>query len=188
MRSLPLLFALALPLAACDDAVSIADESALAVLASPPDTTTGVTGTVAFTQSGEVLGIELSLDGVEPNTTHGFHIHTVGDCGRGDHDGDGFAEVAGAALGHYDPDGTMTHGAPFSPIDQKHAGDLGNIAVNANGSTTLLATSTQLSLSGDRPVVGRAVVLHALPDDLTTNPGGNAGDRIACGVVRATAE
>lgn len=188
MRYLPLLLLLAVPISACDDAVDIADETAVAVIESPADTSTGVTGMATFTQSGDVLGIELTLDGVEPTTTHGFHIHAVGDCGRGDHDGDGFAEVAGAAMGHYDPDNTMNHGGPRDPITAKHAGDLGNITVNANGSVTLQARSNQLSLSGDRPVIGLAVMLHSMPDDLQTDPGGNSGDRIACGVVRRTAD
>ena len=176
--------ALVLGLAACDsDDDDDRQQTATASISAPSDTTTNVTGTVAFTQDGGDLRMDVTVNGLAPGSTHGFHIHAVGDCGRGDHDDDGFDEVAGAALGHYDPFDTMDHGAPDDDVDDKHAGDFGNITANASGTARATLTTDLLSLSGTRPVQGRAVMVHANRDDLETDPGGMSGDRIGCGVI-----
>ncbi|WP_420454597.1 superoxide dismutase family protein [Rubrivirga sp.] len=181
MHRLSLLLLLALPLAACDsDDLS---QTATASISAPTDTTTGVTGTVDFTQDGDELEMRVTVNGLAANSTHGFHIHEVGDCGRGDHDDDGFSEVGGAARGHYDPYGTMDHGAPTDDVDSKHAGDFGNLTANASGTATATLTTDLLSLDGARPVEGRAVMVHANRDDLESDPGGMSGDRIGCGVI-----
>lgn len=183
-RPLPLLVLLpALALAACDSNDDEIDRVATAQISAPADTTTNVTGTVAFRQTGEVLRMEVLLAGLAPNSVHGFHLHTAGDCGRGDHDGDGFAEVGGAALGHYDPLNTDDHGAPTDDLDDKHAGDFGNVTADAAGRVSVILSTDEISLDGIRPVEGRAVVVHADRDDLETDPGGNSGDRIGCGVI-----
>ena len=176
-----LVLLLVLPLAACDS--DDLTQTATASISAPTDTTTGVTGTVDFTQDGDELRMDVTVNGLAANSTHGFHIHAVGDCGRGDHDDDGFAEVAGAATGHYDPYGTMDHGAPTDDVDSKHAGDFGNLTANASGTATATLTTDILSLDGTNPVEGRAVMVHANRDDLESDPGGMSGDRIGCGVI-----
>ena len=185
MRHLPLLLLPALALAACDSDGDVvgSGRTATADISAPDDTTTGVTGTVDVRQDGDALVMEVTLAGLAPNSTHGFHVHAVGDCGRGDHDDDGFAEAGGAALGHYDPLNTNDHGAPSDPLDQKHAGDLGNVTADASGRVSTTITTRDVSLEGTRPVEGRAVMVHSDRDDLETDPGGNSGDRIGCGVI-----
>ena len=181
MHRLSLLLLLALPLAACDsDEVT---QTATASLSAPADTTTGVTGTVQFTQDGDELEMRVTVNGLAANSTHGFHIHEVGSCARGDHDNDGFSEVAGAARGHYDPYGTMDHGAPDDDVDAKHAGDFGNLTANASGTATATLTTEILSLTDTNPIEGRAVMVHSMRDDLESDPGGMSGDRIGCGVI-----
>ena len=179
------LFLPALALAACDTDGDVVGGGRVATadVSAPTDTTTNVTGTVDLRQDGDALVMDVTLAGLAPNSTHGFHIHAVGDCGRGDHDDDGFAEVGGAALGHYDPLNTMNHGAPTDPLDRKHAGDLGNVTADASGRVSTTITTRDLSLEGTRPVQGRAVMVHSNRDDLTSDPGGMSGDRIGCGVI-----
>ena len=184
MRRLPLFFLLALPLAACDtDDVVVDGQTATAQITAPRDTTTGVTGTVTFTQDGDDLEMEVSLAGLEPNSTHGFHVHAVGSCGRGDHDGDGYSEVGGAAMGHYDPLNTNDHGAPGDDDDERHAGDLGNVTADARGRVSTTITTEDMSVTGTRSIEGRSVMVHSMRDDLETDPGGDSGDRIGCGVI-----
>ncbi len=182
MHRFPFLLVLALSLAACDsDDVS---PTATASISAPADTTTGVTGTVRLTQNGlESLEMKVELSGLAPNSTHGFHVHTVGDCGRGDHDDDGFAEVGGAALGHYDPLDTNDHGAPDDSPGEKHLGDLGNVTADAQGRVSTTITTSDLSIESSRTIEGRAVMVHSNRDDLESDPGGMSGDRIGCGVI-----
>ena len=175
-----------LALVACDsDGVS---QTATATISAPADTTTGVTGTVDVTQDGDEVTMRVTVNGLAPGSTHGFHIHEVGSCARGDHDDDGFSEVAGAARGHYDPYATMDHGAPDDDVDAKHGGDFGNLTANASGTATATLTSDVLSLDGTRPVQGRAVMVHSMRDDLESDPGGMSGDRVGCGVISMAAD
>ena len=128
-------------------------------------------GTVHLTQLGDgAVEVQVNLTGV-PEGTHGFHIHERGDCG----------DNGNAAGGHYNPTGTP-HGAPHA--DQKHAGDFGNVTANAQGNVATRFTTRSITVA-DGPItaVGHAIILHANPDDLQTQPTGNAGARIACGVV-----
>lgn len=115
--------------------------------------------------------IEVSLSNVPPGV-HGFHIHENGDCS---------AANGSSAGDHFSPHG-MPHGAPAD--GQKHAGDLGNVTANSNGRINTTIWSRVLTVrQGTNSVANRAVVLHADPDDLTSQPSGNAGARIACGVI-----
>ncbi|MBW3563744.1 MAG: superoxide dismutase family protein [Acidobacteria bacterium] len=129
-------------------------------------------GVVTFLEwpNGSV-DIEISLSNVPPGV-HGFHIHENGNCSAAD----------GSSAGdHFSPHG-MPHGAPTD--GQKHAGDLGNVTANRNGRVSTTVRSHVLSAhEGTNSVANRAVVLHADPDDLTSQPSGNAGARIACGVI-----
>lgn len=128
-------------------------------------------GTVNFQQLADgSVEVTLALTGVPPGV-HGFHIHEKGDCG----------DNGNAAGGHYNPAGTA-HGAPNS--DPHHAGDFGNVTADANGNVSTKFTTRSITVEdGPMTAVGHAVILHANPDDLQSQPSGNAGARIACGVV-----
>jgi Cu-Zn family superoxide dismutase len=136
----------------------------------------GFSGTVTFTAEGGQVHVVADVAGVPPGE-HGFHIHENGVCER-DPAGKHFT----TAGGHFNPGGSP-HGCPNSSAH--HAGDLGNIVVRADGTGHLDATTSTLSLTGPNGVVGKAVILHAGVDDCTSQPVGNAGGRLACGVVAA---
>ena len=128
-------------------------------------------GTVQFTQKSDgSVDVKVDLTGV-PAGVHGFHIHEKGDCG----------DNGNAAGGHFNPASTA-HGAPDAM--PHHAGDFGNVTANANGEVhTRFNTRSVTVEAGPNSAVGHAVILHANPDDLQTQPSGNAGARIACGIV-----
>lgn len=136
----------------------------------------GIAGTVTFHATDDGVHVVAEVQGVDGAGKHGFHVHENGQC---DHEGEQHFTSAG---GHFNPTG-VEHACP--PTDPRHAGDLGNIEVGANGSARMEMTSDQLSLSGPNSVIGKAIILHASPDDCKTQPTGNAGDRLACGVVTA---
>jgi len=150
--------------------------SAQAVL-EPAKDTPGFSGRVTFTQAGSQVRVVADVAGVSPPGNHGFHIHENGKCERDP--GKDFA----SAGGHFNPAG-VPHACPEAA--SHHAGDLGNIVINADGTGHVDVTTSALSLSGASAVVGRAVILHAAPDDCTTQPTGNAGGRLACGVIAAS--
>ena len=129
-------------------------------------------GTVWFTQTGEQVVVVVDLTGLKPNAKRGFHIHEFGDCTSPD---------AKSAGGHYNPQGT----AHASPSDAKHhAGDLGNVTADDQGRVHYEITVNDISVNGPtNPILGRAVIVHADPDDLKSQPSGNAGARIGCGVI-----
>ncbi len=165
-----------------DDAT--ARQTASATIAPPTGITeNGVSGTATFAQDGGELSVQLALTGATPGL-HGFHIHTVGSCAPGP-DPAGAVIPAGAAMGHYDPLGTTNHGAPTDSDNAKHAGDLGNVTAGADGRITATLRTDDMSLTGTNPVVGRAVMVHSGQDDLMTDPGGNSGTRVGCGVISA---
>ena len=140
------------------------------------DSTSGSTakGTVHFQNAGED-GVEVVADltGVPPGV-HGFHIHEKGDCGNN-------ATNAGA---HFNPFGSV-HGAPDAV--SHHAGDFGNVTADANGEVHTRLTTHSISLKSGEVTnpIGKAVVLHEKADDLVSQPSGNAGARIACGVIES---
>lgn len=131
-------------------------------------------GTVRFMQKGDVVTVVARVDGLTPGL-HGFHVHEKGDCSAPD---------AMSAGGHFNPS-HKAHGDPAH--GDHHAGDLGNLNANASGHATLELSvpSAQFTLDKNAPnsVVGRALVVHADPDDLKTQPAGNSGKRVACGVI-----
>jgi Cu-Zn family superoxide dismutase len=165
MHRLIVITALALSIAAC----SSGHKTAVATL--QPKSGTQVTGTATFTQKDGGVEVVVNAKGLPPGK-HGIHVHEKGDCSAAD---------ASSAGGHFAPAGGQ-HAGPTAP--NRHAGDLGNIEAGADGSATLTITTDKLSVgSGDANVIGRALVIHGDADDLTTQPSGNSGGRIACGVI-----
>ncbi|MET0342940.1 MAG: superoxide dismutase family protein [Polyangiales bacterium] len=138
----------------------------------PKSGNTTLSGHATFSQTGAGVKLTLHVTGAPPGE-HGAHIHEKGDCS------DAEAKSAG---GHWNPS-QHKHGAP--PPSSSHLGDLGNLTVAADGTGTLELTSESWKLGDGSPedVVGKAVVIHGGPDDLVTDPAGNSGARIGCGVV-----
>jgi Cu-Zn family superoxide dismutase len=132
-----------------------------------------VTGTATFTeQSTGGVSVKVHIEKATPGT-HGLHIHEKGDCS------DPEAKSAG---GHFNPGGNP-HAGPMEM--KRHAGDLGNIEIKADGTGDLNMTSDLLTVkAGPNSVIGRSVVFHEKADDLTTQPTGNAGGRLGCGVIK----
>lgn len=127
-------------------------------------------GTVTFTQQADGTLIKAEMTGLTQGP-HGFHIHEKGDCSSGD---------GKSAGGHFNPNATA-HGGPDDRI--RHVGDLGNIKADASGNARYERLDTVVSLHGANSIVGKAVIVHAGRDDLTTQPTGAAGARVACGVI-----
>ncbi len=129
-------------------------------------------GTVTFTKVDNGVRVVVDITGLTPGE-HGFHVHEAGDCSAPD---------AASAGGHFNPTGAP-HGGPDSP--QHHIGDLGNITADQSGKAHLDRVFSFLSLSGEHSIVGRGLIVHAGRDDLTSQPSGDAGARVACGVIEA---
>jgi superoxide dismutase, Cu-Zn family len=131
-------------------------------------------GTVIFQREGVCIRIIADFVGLTPGE-HGFHIHEFGDCSASD---------ASSAGGHFNP-GHEPHGSPFSEI--RHVGDLGNVVADAEGRAHFERLDTQIQFEGPASILGRSVVLHDRPDDFQSQPAGNSGARVACGVIRRLA-
>jgi superoxide dismutase, Cu-Zn family len=132
-------------------------------------------GWVRFEQRGSGVLVTAEVRGLKPNTEHGFHVHEKGDCSAPD---------AMSAGGHFNP-GSSPHA--HHSQSARHAGDLSNLTADASGVAKYSYTSDALSVAGGAAngVIGRAVVVHRDPDDYKSQPAGNSGPRIACGVVAA---
>lgn len=130
----------------------------------------GVQGTVRFTSEAGGVRVMVDISGLTPGD-HGFHVHEKGDCSAPD---------ATSAGGHYNPTG-----APHAARDaqSRHLGDLGNITADASGRAQTSFVDTHLQLTGANSIVGHAIIVHAGADDLTSQPSGNSGARVACGVI-----
>ncbi|XP_068662011.1 superoxide dismutase [Cu-Zn] 1 [Aristolochia californica] len=135
-----------------------------------------VSGSAYFTQEGDgPTTVTASLSGLQPGL-HGFHVHALGDTTNG----------CMSTGPHFNPAG-KEHGAPDD--ENRHAGDLGNVTAGDDGTVTFTTVDSQIPLTGPNSIVGRAVVVHADPDDLgrggheLSKSTGNAGGRVACGVI-----
>jgi Cu-Zn family superoxide dismutase len=130
-----------------------------------------VSGTVTFTEVADGVQVRAEISGLTPGN-HGFHVHEFGDCSAAD------ATSAGA---HFNPM-HQPHAGPDA--SERHVGDMGNIQADSSGKATLEYVDHQISLTNDeRSVIGRSVVVHAKADDLKSQPAGDSGARIACGVI-----
>src|SRR5438552_6714636 len=148
---------------------STASSKAIAVL--HPTAGNKVNGAVTFTPVADGVRIYAELAGLTPGK-HGFHVHEFGDCSAAD------ASSAGA---HFNPT-SQPHAGPDTAA--RHEGDMGNIEADASGNAKLDYVDHQISLANDaKSVIGRSVVVHAKSDDLKTQPSGDSGARIACGVI-----
>lgn len=132
-----------------------------------------VKGSVAFTPMGEKVLIEATVTGLTPGE-HGFHVHEVGDCSAAD---------ATSSKGHFNP-GAKAHGHAHGEVH--HAGDMPNLVADASGKAVYRAEVSGMSVTeGPAGILKRAVIVHADPDDYKSQPAGNAGKRVACGVIAA---
>jgi Cu-Zn family superoxide dismutase len=141
-----------------------------AVASLSPASNSEVKGTVTFIRQGSTTLVEATLNGLAPGL-HGFHIHEKGDCSAPD---------ASSAGGHFNPTG-MPHAGPEA--HERHVGDFGNIEADASGNARFSKVFSNLQFEGTASIIGKAVIVHAKPDDLKTQPSGDAGGRVACGVI-----
>jgi superoxide dismutase, Cu-Zn family len=158
--------------AAGDPMVTYAARSAQVSLT--PTEGNSANGVLLLQAENGALRITGHVDGLQPNAEHGFHIHEHGDCSAPD---------ASSAGGHFAPAG-QPHGRPGT--DPHHAGDMPNLRTDDSGHAMVdvRVDGVELGSGGSQDVVDRAVVVHRNPDDYQTQPAGDAGARIACGVIR----
>jgi superoxide dismutase, Cu-Zn family len=180
MRKLPLMFAVGLLsagliLGGCEKEHREAHANmwasvthAVAVL--EPTAGNNVTGVIMFEQMGDHVHVTGTITGLTPGQ-HGFHIHEFGDLSSKD---------GTAAGGHYNPEG-HPHGEMNGAMS--HAGDMGNVTADATGTATVDLMVHGISIAGMKdPIIGRGLVVHAKQDDFS-QPTGNAGARVAVGVI-----
>lgn len=143
-------------------------EKAICVL--QPTKGNNVDGTITFTQTKGGIKVVAHVEGLTPGK-HGFHIHQYGDISAPDGTSTG---------GHFNPE-NVNHGAPGDKI--RHVGDLGNLEAGADGKANLEYTDKVISMSGAHSIIGRGIIVHTGEDDLTSQPTGAAGARVAYGVI-----
>lgn len=139
-----------------------------------PTAGNGVSGWVQFEQLGSQVRVSAEIRGLRPNAEHGFHVHEKGDCSAAD---------GMSAGGHFNPGGKAHahHGQA-----ERHAGDMPNLQADASGVARVNWNTALLSVpAGQASVVGRSVIVHRDPDDYRSQPAGNSGPRLACGVIAA---
>ncbi|MDG2523927.1 superoxide dismutase family protein [Stenotrophomonas sp. HITSZ_GD] len=133
-----------------------------------------VKGSVTFKVVDGALRVSGQLSGLKPNSEHGFHIHEKGDCSAPD---------GSSAGGHFNP-AQSQHGNVTA--DPHHGGDMPNITADAQGNATIdgpVSSNVNIGKGDDFDITGHAVIVHADADDYKTQPTGNAGGRLACGVI-----
>lgn len=130
-------------------------------------------GRVIFQKENDGIRIIAEIEGLKPGV-HGFHIHEKGDCSSPD------ASSAGA---HFNPT-KQPHNSPY--VKERHIGDLGNIIADKQGRAYYERVDYFLTFDGPNSIIEKAVIVHSDPDDYVTQPTGNAGGRLGCGVIKAT--
>ena len=158
-------------LAACSASGGPATTGARAMAPLQARSGSQVGGAVWFSEQAGGVRVVARVTGLKPNQEHGFHVHEKGDCSAPD---------ATSAGGHFNPGG-QPHGPQAMA---HHGGDMPSLKADASGNAEATFTIEGVTLSGAVDgVVGKAVVVHAQPDDYKTQPTGNSGGRIACGVI-----
>jgi len=149
-------------------------QQAVAVLASASGSR--VSGKLSLAPMGDGVHISGEVGGLPANGQFGFHVHEKGDCSAAD---------ASSAGGHFNPT-AATHGRAGSGAH--HAGDMDNISSDASGVATVNVHLRGVTLGGGalNDIAGRAVIVHAAADDYSSQPAGNAGARVACGVIKVS--
>jgi Cu-Zn family superoxide dismutase len=137
-----------------------------------PTSGSTVAGKVTFSKAEGGVKVSVALSGLKEGS-HGFHIHEFGDCSAPD---------GASAGGHFNPSGEA-HAGPKDAA--RHTGDLGNVEAGKDGTATLEYVDAKAAFDGANSILGRGVIVHEKVDDLKTQPTGNAGARLACGVVGA---
>ena len=145
----------------------------MAVASLTPTQGNQVRGLVVFHEMDGHLMVHARLSGLRPDGEHGFHVHETGSC----------ASVDGnSAGGHFNPD-AKPHGPQTA---EHHAGDMPSLKADAKGVVDQKFMLQGPTLApGPASVVGRSVIVHAQADDFSTQPTGNSGPRVACGVIAA---
>ena len=135
-----------------------------------------VSGQVTFAPMGNGVHLSGTVGGLAPNSTHGIHVHEKGDCSAAD---------ASSAGGHFNPTASA-HGRASAPAH--HAGDMDNLVADADGVAQVNLHLMDVTLGGGaaNDIAGRALVVHAAPDDYASQPSGNSGARVACAVITVT--
>jgi Cu-Zn family superoxide dismutase len=131
------------------------------------------TGVITIWETNNSIKVIANIKGLKPNSEHGFHIHEKGDCS---------AKDAKSAGGHFSPE-MSKHGAPDTI--HSHLGDMGNLQSNSDGVASVSIEIKKLNISQNNKfsVKAKAFIIHQEKDDLKSQPSGNAGARIACGVI-----
>lgn len=178
MKNVLIISALTLALSACAspsesekaDAPS-ADKAAGAVMAAKSGS--NVAGTLNLMTMGKGVHVMGTLTGLAPSSEFGFHVHEKGDCS---------ADDASSAGGHFNPT-AQAHGSAESSTH--HSGDMDNIKSDASGTARVSFHIENVGLAdaSATDINGLALVVHAKADDYKTQPSGNSGARIACGVI-----
>lgn len=187
MKTVLLTAAVALALSACSTTPAPSSRAAAPVVAGLSTASSAainlasasaslVSGKLTAMPMGNGVHLRGEIGGLAPNSTHAIHIHEKGDCSAAD------ASSAGA---HFNPGASM-HGKVGTAAH--HAGDMDNIVANSEGVARVDVHASGVTLGGgaSNDVAGRAVVVHAAPDDYVSQPAGNAGARVACGVIQVT--
>jgi len=132
-----------------------------------------VSGRLTITAVGDGVRIAGELGGLARGGTHAIHVHERGDCSAAD---------GSSAGGHFNPTASA-HGRASTAVH--HAGDIDNLVANANGVARVdsRVVGVTLGSGGANDILGRALVIHAGPDDYTSQPAGNSGARVGCGVI-----
>jgi superoxide dismutase, Cu-Zn family len=135
-----------------------------------------VKGDLMLTNEGNFVSIRGEITGLAPGKEHGFHVHEIGECSLPDF------ESAGE---HFNPTNDP-HGGPKSK--SRHLGDIANVKADKDGRATIDISAKGLTLvdkdGAPTQILGKALIVHAMPDDYETQPSGDSGARIACGVIR----
>ena len=141
-----------------------------AVTVMTPTEGNNVSGIITFTETDGGILIKADIEGLSEGK-HGFHVHEWGDISKPD---------GTSAGGHFNPEG-KDHAGPHDTI--RHVGDFGNIVADKDGKAHYEQVDSLISFSGKNNIIGRAIIIHADEDDLVSQPTGNAGARVAHGVV-----